>query len=114
MTLMLSAEPSPVEKAETQADFSANALRALHRILIRLRSLAYNGTDPRTMGRILDDVEYLGVLVLQSQNDSSPEKVADFRLHLQDLETKFSGFERLTAAFDEWQKPPVNLKNTQH
>ena len=52
---------------------------------------------------MLDDIEYLGVLTMQSRTDDSPEHVENFRLHLQDLETKYPGFGHLTAVFDEWQ-----------
>ena len=52
---------------------------------------------------MLDDIEYLGVLAMQSRTEDSPEHIEDFRLHLQDLETKYPGFGHLTAVFDEWQ-----------
>ncbi len=108
MSLTLSAETSAAQTTEkipeNQSDYSGNALLALHRALIRLRALAYEGTEPRTIGRMLDDIEYLGVLAMQSRTDNSQEHVEDFRLHLQDLETKYPGFGHLTAAFDEWQK----------
>ncbi len=108
MSLTLSAENSAVQTTEktieNQSDYAGNALLALHRALIRLRALAYEGTDPRTLGRMLDDIEYLGILAMQSRTNNSREHVEDFRLHLQDLETKYQGFGHLTAAFDEWQK----------
>ncbi len=104
MTLTLSAETSTLMQANPAPDYAGNALHALHHALISLRALAYEGTEPRTLGRMLDDIEYLGVLAMQSRTDDSREHVEDFRLHLQDLETKYQGFEHLTAAFDEWQK----------
>ncbi len=108
MSLTLSAETSAAQttekKLENLSDYSGNALLTLHRALIRLRALAYEGTEPRTLGRMLDDIEYLGVLAMQSRTNDSQEHVEDFRLHLQDLETKYQGFGHLTTAFDEWQK----------
>ena len=112
MSLTLSAETSAAQitdkTAENQTNYSASTLLALHRALIRLRALAYEGTEPRTLGRMLDDIEYIGVLAMQSRTDNSREHMEDFRLHLQDLETKYQdfghGFGHLTAAFDEWQK----------
>ena len=89
---------------ETQANFSDNTLQILHRALIRLRSLAYEGTEPRTMGEMLDDIEYLGVLAIRSRTDSSPEQVENFRLHLESQENKFPGFGRLSTVFDGMQK----------
>ena len=53
------------------------------------------------MGRMLDDIEYLGVLAMQSRTEDSPQDIDNFRLHLQDLEAKYPGFEYLTATFDE-------------
>lgn len=103
MTLTLSAETLAPARAETATDYADNALRALHHALISLRALAYQGAEPRTIGRMLDDIEYLGVLAMQSRTDDSPEHIEDFRLHLQDLETKYPGFGHLTAAFDGWQ-----------
>ena len=95
----------PTQKTiETQPNFSDNTLQILHRALIRLRSLAYEGTEPRTIGEMLDDIEYLGVLAIRSRTDSSPEQVANFRLHLESLENKFPGFGRLTTVFDGMQK----------
>ncbi len=108
MSLTLSAETSATQTTEkaikNQSDYSGSTLLALHRALIRLRTLAYEGTEPRTLGRMLDDIEYLGVLAMQSRTNNSQEHVEDFRLHLQDLETKYQGFGHLTAAFDDWQK----------
>ena len=104
MTLTLSAETSTPVKAEAAPDYAGNTLHALHHALISLRALAYEGTEPKTIGRMLDDIEYLGVLAMQSRTDTSREHIEDFRLHLLDLEHKYPGFGQLTAAFDEWQR----------
>ena len=117
MSLTLSAEPSAAQTTATEtdftdADFSANTLQVLHRALIRLRSLAYEGTDPKTIGRMLDDIEYLGILAIRSRTDNSPEQVADFRSHLQSLETKYTGFGCLTTAFDQLQQPSDRASST--
>ncbi len=60
------------------ADFSANTLFALHHALVSLRALAYQGTEPRTLGRMLDDIEYIGVLAMQSRTDDNPERIENF------------------------------------
>ena len=108
MSLTLSAETSVAQTiqktVETQANFSDNALQILHRTLIRLRSLAYAGTEPRTIGEMLDDIEYLGILAIRSRTESSPEQVGNFRLHLESLENKFPGFGRLSTVFDRMQE----------
>ena len=103
MTLTLSAENIMLLRDDASTEFSSNTLHALHHALVSLRALAYQGTEPRTLGRMLDDIEYLGVLAMQSRTDGSPERIENFRLHLQDLEAKYLGFEYLTAAFDERQ-----------
>ncbi len=107
MSLTLSAAPSAAQTPKTEADFSANTLQLLHRALVRLRFLAYEGAEPRTIGRMLDEIEYLGVLAMKSRTDASPEQVANFRRHLQSLETNYTGFGRLTAVFDQLQTPSV-------
>jgi len=104
MTLTLSAKKLKPAEAEAVQDYPGNTLRALHRVLISLRALAYQGAEPEAIGRMLDDIEYLGVLAMQSRTDDSPEHIEDFRLHLQDLEAKYAGFGPLTAAFDGWQE----------
>lgn len=108
MTLTLSAENTMPLRSDTSTEFSANTLYALHHALVSLRALAYQGTEPRTIGRMLDDIEYLGVLAMQSRTDDNPERVENFRLHLQDLEAKYPGFEYLTAAFDERQDNAIS------
>ena len=110
MSLTLSAEPSAAQTTGTEAnstetDFSANTLQVLHRALVRLRSLAYEGTEPKTIGRMLDEIDYLGILAIKSRTDNSPKQIADFRSHLQSLETKYTGFGSLTTVFDQLQQP---------
>lgn len=108
MTLTLSAENIMPLRADASTEFSANTLYALHHALVSLRALAYQAAEPRTIGRMLDDIEYLGVLAMQSRSDDSPERIENFRLHLQDLEAKYSGFEYLTAAFEERQNNAIS------
>ena len=108
MSLTLSEKPSAHRATENPAeyegsDFAGNALRILHRILIRLRWAAFEGTDPNTIGWMLDDIEYIGVLVMESRTNAGPEQIADFRMHLLGLETKYPAFGKLTQIFDTWQ-----------
>lgn len=81
--------------------FTEDALLALHRVLTRTRTLAYQATDTKQIARVLDDAEYLATLVMQSTKCDAAECLADFRAHLCDIETKYSGFDGLVAGFDE-------------
>ncbi len=82
---------------------SDNALRALHTALTRVRYLAYTGSDAKQIGRILDAVEYLASIIMRRGETSEEEYLADFRLHLQDIENKFQGFDGLVRVYDEGQ-----------
>ncbi len=73
---------------------SDNALDAVHRVLTRARSQAYMGLDSKQIGRILDDAEYLVTIIRNNEGDH------EFRLHLEDIEQKFAGFDSLVEAFD--------------
>lgn len=79
---------------------SANALRALHRVLICTRFEAYEGCPSKTLGDVTDSTEYL-VALLQN-HEGRPEQVClnEFRSVLADIEARFSGYEGLTAVFD--------------
>ncbi|MBV9852638.1 MAG: hypothetical protein JO250_23505 [Armatimonadetes bacterium] len=76
---------------------SDNALDAVHRVLTRVRSQAYMGLDSKQIGRILDDAEYLVTMIRNNESEH------EFRLHLEDIESKFSGFDGLVQAYDEGQ-----------
>ena len=80
---------------------SDNALDAVHRVLIRVRSQAYTGLGSKQIGRILDDAEYLVTIIMRRDEYSEEEYLTDFRLHLEDIENKFSGFQGLVQAYDE-------------
>ncbi len=80
---------------------SDNALRALHRALTRTRYIAYTNSDAKHVARILDDVEYLATIIMRRNEYTEEEYVTDFRLHLEDIESKFSGFEGLVQAYNE-------------
>lgn len=52
---------------------------------------------------MLNEIEYLGISAVKSRPDDSPKQIADFREHLQSLETKYAGLGCLTAVFDQLQ-----------
>lgn len=79
---------------------SADALRALHRVLVCTRFEAYEGRDPKTLGDVMDTAEYLVALLQNYEGRSEGECLAEFRAFLQDLETRFPGYGGLVAAFD--------------
>jgi|GEM_PF-2952667 hypothetical protein len=71
-----------------------NRMTAIHRVLTRAKTRAYQGTESREMGRILDDTEYLVALLLNGDPDNR------FRPYLQHIEENYDGFDGLVAAFD--------------
>jgi hypothetical protein len=79
---------------------SDSTLRALHRVLVCARFESYAGRDPKTIGDVMDVAEYLVALIRNQEGRSEAECLAEFRLGLQDIETRFAGFEGLVAAFD--------------
>ena len=83
---------------------SANALQALHRVLICTRFEAYEGCTPKTLGDVMESTEYLVALLQNHEGRPEKECLAEFRAVLQDIETRFSGFQGLTHAFDENMK----------
>ncbi len=79
---------------------SADALRALHRVLVCTRFEAYEGRDSKTLGDVMDVAEYLVALLQNHEERAEAECLADFRAFLQDLETRFPGYDGLMAVFD--------------
>lgn len=79
---------------------SADALRALHRVLICTRFEAYEGRDPKTLGDVMDTAEYLVGILQNHEGRPKDECLAEFRAFLQDLEMRFPGYGSLVAAFD--------------
>ena len=82
---------------------SANALQALHRVLICSRFEAYEGRDPKTLGDVMDSAEYLVALLQNHEGRTESETLAEFRAVLLDIETRFPGYDGLLAAFDSAQ-----------
>ena len=79
---------------------SADALRALHRVLVCTRFEAYEGRDPKTLGDVMDTAEYLVAILQNHEGRLETECLAEFRAFLEDLERRFSGYSGLVAAFD--------------
>ena len=79
---------------------SANALQALHRVLVCARFEAYEGCAPKTLGDVMDSAEYLVALLQNHEGRTESETLAEFRNVLLDIETRFSGYGGLLAAFD--------------
>jgi hypothetical protein len=79
---------------------SANALRALHRVLVCSRFEAYEDCDPKTLGDVMDCAEYLVALLQNHEGRTEEECLAEFRAVLQDIEARFPGYEGLLTVFD--------------
>ena len=79
---------------------SANALHALHRVLVCTRFEAYEGCAPKTLSDVMDSAEYLVALLQNHEGRTENETLAEFRAVLLDIETRFPGYDGLLAAFD--------------
>jgi hypothetical protein len=58
----------------------------------------------------MDRAEYLIAILRNAPHLTEEEALNEYRLHLQDIEEHFSGYENLVAAFDEsqqWQRKPM-------
>ena len=88
---------------------SANALEALHRVLVCTRSEAYEGCAPKTPGDVMDSAEYLVALLQNHEGRTEDEALAEFRAVLLDIETRFPGYGGLLAAFDGARTVPPPL-----
>lgn len=82
---------------------SANALQALHRVLVCTRFEAYEGCAPKMLGDVMDSAEYLVALLQNYEGRPEDEALAEFRAVLLDIETLFPGYGGLLAAFDSVQ-----------
>ena len=80
---------------------SDSAMRALHRVLICTRVTAYDNRNPQTIGDVMDVAEYLVALLQNHEGRSEADVLAEYRLYLQDIETRFAGYDHLVAVFDE-------------
>ncbi len=84
------------------ANFHDSGIRAIHSIIVYTRTLAYKNTSPQTLASILDHTDILGCMLMDGFRDYDGWNIVLlFRLHLQDIEEKFEGFQGLTQAFDE-------------
>lgn len=84
------------------SNFYDSGIRAIHRVITSTRFLGYKNTDPQTLASILDHADALGFMLMDDFHDyDGRETVPLFRLHLQDIENKFEGFQGLTQSFDE-------------
>jgi hypothetical protein len=84
-----------------------NALKALHRVFIRTRSLAYQGENPHNLARLLDDAEYLVALLMHNGKDFE-----EFRTYLQGIGEKFPEFAGIVDDFDEANASANKLSKT--
>lgn len=84
------------------ANFHDSGIRAIHSIIVCTRSLAYQNTSPQTLASVLDHTDILGCMLMDGFRDYDGwDIVLLFRLHLQDIENKFDGFQGLTQGFDK-------------
>lgn len=79
---------------------SDSALTAVHKVLTRTRSIAYQGCDSNTIGDVMDLAEYLVALLLNHERRTETEALLVFQQCLEEIESRFEGFEGLVAAFD--------------
>ena len=88
---------------------STRELRALHYILIRARSGAYqNSLSGKEIGNILDDTEYLVTLLMSGQEDAAEM----FRGTLEHLENRYPIFTGAVARYDQEQEESVASTRT--
>ncbi len=87
------------------SNFLDSGIRAIHRVIIATRWLAYENSDPQLLARILDHADALGFMLMADFRDFEGEEThVLFRRHLQGIEETFDGFKGLTHAFDENMK----------
>lgn len=75
-------------------DKQAGAIQALHRVVIRARTMAYQRVDHAKIADLLDTAEYLVAML----NDTR-EMTASFRSNLAELAARY-GCQDALAAFD--------------
>ena len=86
-------------------NFLDSGIRAIHRVIIATRWLAYENSDPQLLARILDHADALGFMLMADFRDYEGEETPSlFRRHLQGIEETFDGFKGLTRALDENMK----------
>ena len=91
------------------SNFYDSGIRAIHSIIVCTRFLGYKNSSPQTLASILDHADMLGCMLMDDFRDYEGwDTVSLFRLHLQDIENKFQGFQGLTQTFDE------NMARTEH
>src|SRR5205823_3598952 len=75
---------------------TSNALRALHRVLVKARHLALTTGDAGPVARVLDHAEYMATLPTETD-----DWVPEFRRTLQSLGDSMPEFAGLLREFDE-------------
>src|SRR5262249_51780247 len=75
---------------------TSNALRALHRVLVKARYLALTTGDATLVARVLDHAEYMATLPVESD-----DWVPEFRRTLLALGESLPEFAGLLQEFDE-------------
>lgn len=73
-----------------------NALRALHCVLITARAMSYLSEPGIDVAEVLDEAEYLVVLLMKSE-----DATLEFREHLESLAQKRERFSPALRFFDE-------------
>ena len=87
------------------SNFLDSGIRAIHKVVIVPRGLAYENSDPHLLARILDHADALGFMLMADFRDFEGEDTPSlFRRHLQGIEETFDGFKGLTYTFDENMK----------
>lgn len=78
------------------AEKQANALSALHCVLIVARAMGYLNEPGADIADVLDEAEYLVVLLMKPDDNTS-----EFREHLESLARKRAQFQPALRCFDE-------------
>jgi hypothetical protein len=87
------------------SNFLDSGIRAIHKVIVATRWLAYENSDPHLLAQILDHADALGFMLMDDFRDFEGEETPVlFRRHLQGIEDTFDGFKGLTHTFDENMK----------
>ena len=74
----------------------ASALLALHRVIVLARSMAFLNEPGVDVGDVLDEAEYLVVMIMKPEDSTS-----DFRSILESMAQKREQFQLALRLFDE-------------
>ena len=68
---------------------SAEALHAIRRILVTVRTMGYDGVDSAKVAAIMDDAEYLPTILIGGE--ACPNEFGGYLFHMADKWAEFTG-----------------------